>query len=391
MKKIVLVLCAAAVLAGCAGTGEKKPEETAFFPALPQSPKLQFLTAITTEEDIGGAASSGGLKEWLVGGRQAKKMIARPQDFGAVKGRIYILDRTFRKILFIDLAKKTLNQIEDQKEGAIGDPMGLWVSEDDVKYIADTGRKQILVFDKDNQFVRAYGETDQFDRPADVAVYQDKLYVIEFKKSVVQVVDKTSGKTIQTIGKPGGEDGEFNRPTHVTVDREGNIYVNDSFNFRIQKFDPSGKYLKQYGYQGDTLGGFARPKGIDVDRDGFVYVVDGAFENAQIFDQKSTDLVMFFGGYGPHTGSMYLPSGLHLDYDNVDYFKQYVDPNFKVDYLVYVGNLLGDHKVNVYGFGNWIGKPLPPVEIKPMAAEPDKQGGLGRAIDPDKEDSANIK
>ncbi|PIY99077.1 MAG: hypothetical protein COY64_02765 [Hydrogenophilales bacterium CG_4_10_14_0_8_um_filter_62_70] len=177
----------------------------------------------------------------------------------------------------------------------------------------------------------------------------------------------------------------------MIVDREGNIYVNDSFNFRIQKFDPSGKYLKQYGYQGDTLGGFARPKGIDVDHDGFVYAVDGAFENAQIFDQKSTDLLLFFGGYGPHTGSMYLPSGLHLDYDNVDYFKQYVDPNFKVDYLVYVGNLLGDHKVNIYGFGNWIGKPLPPVEIKPMAAESTKQGGLGSAVEPNKEEGANIK
>jgi len=286
MKKILLLLCAAVVLAGCAGTGEKKPVETAYWPSLPESPKLQFLMSITTEEDIGGSASSGGLKEWLVGGRQAKKMIARPQDIGSSKGRIYILDRTFRKILFIDLAKKTLNQIEDQKEGAIGDPMGLWVSEDDVKYVADTGRKQILVFDKDNQFVRAYGETDQFDRPADVAAYKDKLYVVEFKKSVVQVVDMASGKTIQTIGKPGNEDGDFNRPTHVIVDREGNIYVNDSFNFRIQKFDPSGKYLKQYGYQGDTLGGFARPKGIDVDHDGFVYAVDGAFENAQIFDKN---------------------------------------------------------------------------------------------------------
>lgn len=373
MKKLVLTLCAAAVLAGCAEVAEK-PAETAYWPSLPQSPKLQFLMSITTEEDIGGAASSGGLKEWLVGGRQAKKMVARPHDFGSSKGRLYILDRTFRKILFIDLAKKTLNQIEDVKEGAIGDPMGLWVSEDDVKYVADTGRKQILVFDKDNQFVRAYGEPDQFDRPADVAVYKDNLYVVEFKKSVVQVVDKDSGKTVQTIGKPGGGDGELNRPTNVVVDQEGNIYVNDSFNFRIQKFDPSGKYLKQFGYQGDTLGGFARPKGIDVDRDGFVYAVDAAFENAQIFDQKSTDLVLFFGGYGPHTGSMYLPAGMHLDYDNVDYFKQYVDPDFKVKYLIYVGNLLGDHKINVYGFGDWIGKPLPAVEIKPLAAEPRSQG-----------------
>jgi DNA-binding beta-propeller fold protein YncE len=79
----------------------------------------------------------------------------------------------------------------------------------------------------------------------------------------------------------------------VTVDREGNIYVNDAFNFRIQKFDPGGNFLKAFGYPGDTLGGFARPKGLGVDREGRVYVVDAAFENVQIFEDETTDLLLW--------------------------------------------------------------------------------------------------
>jgi hypothetical protein len=367
MKKILLMVCAAGVLSGCAQT--EKKIETAFFPPLPQSPKLQFLLSITTEQDIGGQKSSG-LADWLVGGRPASKQIARAQDIGAVKGKIYILDRTFKKVLYLDLAKKQLDFIKDEREGALGDPLGLWVSEDDVKYVADAARKQVLVYDKDNKFIREYGDKGQFEKPADVAVFQNRIYVADFTRMAIVVLDKESGKTVQTIGEPGAEEGKFNRPTHVTVDRQGNIYVNDSFNFRIQQFDPNGKYVKHFGYQGDTLGGFARPKGVAVDQGGFVYAVDTAFENTQIFDPKSTDLMLFFGGYGPHTGSMYLPSGLHIDYDNVDYFSQFADKDFKVNYIVYVSNLLGDKKLNVYGFGEWIGAPLPVIERKPVFTVP---------------------
>ena len=368
IKQVMCVVLAAAVLSGCAQTVEKDTGPT-FFPPLPQSPKLQFLLSISDEEDIGGKQSSG-IKEWLIGTRPATKQIARPQDIASVKGKIYILDRTFKKVLFIDLEKKQLDFIKDEREGAIGDPLGLWVTADDVKYVADAARKQILVFDKDNQFVREYGEKDQLEKPSDVAVFQNRIYVADFTKMAVVVLDKDSGKTLQTIGEPGGEPGKFNRPTHVSVDQQGNIYVNDSFNYRIQKFDPNGNYLKHFGYQGDTLGGFARPKGIAVDHDGLVYAVDTAFENTQIFDPETTDLLLFFGGYGPHRGSMYLPSGLHIDYDNVSYFNQFADKDFKLKYLVYVGNLLGDNKLNVYGFGEWIGAPLPVIERTPVFTVP---------------------
>jgi DNA-binding beta-propeller fold protein YncE len=375
MRKILLVACATAVLTGCAGTPEQTA--TAFFPALPAAPKLQFLHAITTEEDIGGKPFSG-LKDWLIGQRHSLKQIARPHGIASSKGRIYVLDRTFRKVLIVDLAGKRLDFIQDDREGALDDPMGICVTEDDLKYVADAGRKQILLFDGANQFVRAYGEAGQFERPMDVAVYQDRMYVADFAKSAVVVLDRVSGKTIQTIGDVGDEAGHFNRPTHVKVDRAGNVYVNDSFNFRIQKLDSNGNYVKHFGYQGDTLGGFARPKGIAVDRSGYVYGVDAAFENGQIFDPESTDLLLFFGGYGAHTGSMYLPSGLHIDYDNVGYFSQFVDKDFKIEYLVYVGNLLGPKKVNVYGFGEWIGAPLPATEPKPVFTVPGAADGEAR-------------
>ncbi len=123
MKKMMYALLAAAFLSGCAQTVEKDKGPT-FFPPLPQPPKLQFLLSISDEEDIGGKQSSG-IKEWLIGTRPATKQIARPQDIASSKGKIYILDRTFKKVLFIDLEKKQLDFIKDENEGALGDPTGL--------------------------------------------------------------------------------------------------------------------------------------------------------------------------------------------------------------------------------------------------------------------------
>lgn len=360
MKKVFFLLSIVLILFGCAAP--EKKIETMFYPMPPQTPRLQFLTSITDEKDIGKKSSA--LQEFLLGETQSAKVIARPYDIGAVKGKIYISDRTYRKILIIDLEKKAFEYIKDEKEGALSDPAGIWVTEDDIKYVADFGRKQILVFNAANAFVRAYGEDEQFDKPFDVAVYEDKIYVCDMNKNGIVVVDKESGKTTMEIGELGTGEGMFYKPTHVVVDGEGNIYVTDSFNYRIQKFDPNGEFMKSFGYQGDTLGAFARPKGLDISRDGHLYAVDTAFENVQIFDDETTDLLLFFGGFGPAPGSMYLPNGIYIDYLNAEYFREYTDKDFSVKYLVYVGNMLGHKKLNVYGFGDWIGAPLPGIGKK---------------------------
>jgi len=91
----------------------------------------------------------------------------------------------------------------------------------------------------------------------------------------------------------------------------------------------------------------------------------------QVFDIATAEPLLPFGKYGPAPGSTYLPAGIHIDYDNVAYFSQYVDPDFRVKYLVYVGNLAGDKKLNVYGFGDWIGAPLKGVAPRP-ATSPSK-------------------
>ncbi|NOX35063.1 MAG: hypothetical protein GXP56_15265 [Deltaproteobacteria bacterium] len=344
-------------LVGCAAPVVKKMEqEVIFYPPLPQQPKLQFLTSISSEDDLGKAKSD--FKEFLLGKEVSIKRLEKPYDIGSSKGKLFVLDKSFNKLIIIDLINKKIDYLRDQRLGALNDPSGIWISKDETKYIADMKRKQVIAFGPDNRFLKAYGDKDMFEKPVDVAVFENNLYVADMKKNKIFVLNKLTGKLIKTIGKIGVKEGEFYKPTHVIADRKGNIYVNDAFNYRIQKIDALGRHVRTFGQIGDTLGSFARPKGVDIDREGHLYVVDAAFENVQIFDNKTGKLLFFFGGSGSAPGSMYLPAGIHIDYENVEYFNKYADKDFKLKYILYVLNTFGKDKINVYGFGDWIGKSI---------------------------------
>lgn len=58
---------------------------------------------------------------------------------------------------------------------------------------------------------------------------------------------------------------------------------------------------------------------------------------------------MFFGGHYEGAGGMWLPTSVVIDYDNLAYFEKYVDPKYKLEYLIIVANQFGPDKVNIYG------------------------------------------
>lgn len=67
------------------------------------------------------------------------------------------------------------------------------------------------------------------------------------------------------------------------IDEAGDVYVCDSFNFRIQKFDPLGVPIGQFGSQGDGQGTFEFPYGVAVSLAGFLYVTDPGLSLVQQF------------------------------------------------------------------------------------------------------------
>jgi hypothetical protein len=93
-------------------------------------------------------------------------------------------------------------------------------------------------------------------------------------------------------GTPGaGINGDgFNRPSDVTWDRAGNIYVADGFggNNRIAKFTKDGDFTKTWGSTGSAQGQFNKILGIASDAQGNLYVADAGNKRIQVFDGEGT-------------------------------------------------------------------------------------------------------
>lgn len=319
-----------------------------FFPALPELPRIQYLAKFSAPLDVGG--ESGGFRDFLFGGEDAEAhLVAKPYGVALFEGAIYVVDTRGGGYGVFDVANGITRFVRPSGAGRLSKPINITIDSDGTRYVTDTDREQIVVFDRNDRFVRAFGEAEQYT-PVDVVVSGDSLYVTDIFHHQVHEIEKRTGEILNTFGEAGSLAGQLYHPTNLALGPDNHLYVTDTTNFRIQVFTLEGELVGRLGAVGTTPGQFARPKGVAVSRDNHVYAVDAAFQNVQILEPDGRPL-LFFGGVGNGPGTMNLPTVVKLDYENVEHFQQYAHPDFEIEYLILVVNQFGPNKVLVFGFG----------------------------------------
>ncbi|HZD60933.1 MAG TPA: NHL repeat-containing protein [Anaerolineae bacterium] len=141
-------------------------------------------------------------------------------------------------------------------------------------------------------------------------------YVISRPLGAAPVQTKQMKHLFSIYGYGTKEDELLSRPTDVSFDSDGNIYIADTGHARILVFRSSGQYLRKIGKKGFGKGELAEPTGVTVSKNGDVYVADKHLSKVVIYDKngdtKSELKVMV--PFKPHVanGRLYLTTYGHV-------------------------------------------------------------------------------
>lgn len=245
-------------------------------------------------------------------------------------GNIYVADTDNHSVQKFDKDGKFIARWggePSQEEGLFYYPRGLAVGPDGEVYVSDSGNNRVQKFDSDGNCMHAWGrfgfawrgaDLGKFDVPWGIATDKEgNIYVSDTSNSRIQKF-KSDGTPLLKWGRDGSFDGAFFFPRGVAIDFVGNIFVADEGNNRIQKFDARGSFLTKWGREGSGPGQFKAPWGVACDALGNVYVVDSGNHRIQKFDGNGTFLCAW-GNRGKTEGQLNFPSGIAVDKEGCVY------------------------------------------------------------------------
>ena len=312
-----LLATAAAVATACASGPPPKP--AVVWPDPPEVARIRFVTSFRSGADL-DHDGWGDFKRGLLGGTSREAALSHPMGLALSDDgqRLYVADLRGSQVLVADFARKTVERFAPDENFPF--PFNVAVDAEENVYVADSVARSVSVFDRHGKRLRSFGQKEGLERPTGLAIDRKRglVYVSDTSHSQSgnhRVFAYTlEGKVVREVGHGrGSEDGAFNFPSYLALDATGNLYVNDSMNFRVQVFDADGQFLRAFGKQGDSPGAFGRMKGLAFDSFENLYVVDGEHAVVQIFN-KDFDALMYFGGNRPDLLEFFdIPSAIAID------------------------------------------------------------------------------
>jgi sugar lactone lactonase YvrE len=177
-------------------------------------------------------------------------------------------------------------------------------SKGNVFVMTRSGESKVFEFDRNGTFVKEFGRGSYgygFAHAVRVDKDDNVWSVDEGSNLVLKYAP--DGKLLMVLGKrpdaldqlnrmPGtapysgaNRPYSFHRPTDVTWDPQGNIFVSDGYtDSRVVKYDRNGRFIKSVGTRGNGVNQFSTPHGIAADAQGNIYVADRGNSRIVVLD-----------------------------------------------------------------------------------------------------------
>lgn len=248
---------------------------------------------------------------------------------------VYVTDEALNRISIFDKDGEFLSKwgVPGSGDGEFNKPSGIKLDKEDNVYVVDSSNNRVQKFTKDGRFLSKWGTQGsgegQFNLPWGIAIdSKGDVYVADWRNNRIQNFT-ADGQFLAEFGSSGGAQpvffastaaagelnptqgrpGEFNRPTAVAVDKQGDIYVADWGNDQVQVLSPDGRHITTFSGEAniskwgqDQLNAnpdmvrqralmrdmsperhFWRPKAIVIDDEGRIIILDSNRNRLQVY------------------------------------------------------------------------------------------------------------
>ncbi|MDX1755541.1 MAG: NHL repeat-containing protein [Marinobacter sp.] len=225
-----------------------------------------------------------------------------PTGIAVTGDEVFVADARNSRIQVFDKQGRFRRSFGEQ---VLGRPMNLAIADGHL-YVPDFFRDVVHVFSLSGRLLDQLAPPDGFDSPGGVGVYPDGSVLVadSYGQRIVHLT--SDGTLIRQWQGQGYRAGQFNYPTDVALSSKEGFYVADGYNDRVQHFGPEGVIVRKWGgplalnIHGPFNGWFATVTSIAVGPEGEVFVVDFYNDRIQKFDAAGTFLTAF--GREPRNG-----------------------------------------------------------------------------------------